>query len=431
MAQDSIVGGLFGITPESLDLAQRQRDEAMAIQYAGLDPMQRAAYGTFMAGQQLGRGIGSLLGIEDPQLKMVTQRQQIMRGIDPNDPEALSKASILASEMGDPRLAAGLAEQRRKALESQALVAQRLRERQAADPFNKLVESGKYTPESLSKFRESGNVADLILVEKPNKDIAQELIIKADYTPASIAKFRQTGDYNDLVPIQKKGIGQSISEGLAQGVGMLGAALAPALKKEGEEAAKFTSKSYDELGRSVAAGVASRRDLRGLSDALQNSFTGAFADSKKSIIASLSSLGVPLDKDLLEAASNTELVDAMATKYIFPLVKNFPGALAVKELETLKKAAPGSQQQLRTIVKLIDVLNTSLLENEYTYNQAKNYKLKNKTLLGFEVADSKVDFQRKYDRMEQLYKTAQSRGNKWSRQESDEFNSIKAELGVK
>lgn len=457
MAQDSIVGGLFGITPESLDLAQRQRDEAMAIQYAGLDPMQRAAYGTFMAGQQLGRGIGSLLGIEDPQLKMITQRQQIMRGINPNDPEALSKASMLASEMGDPRLAAGLAELRRKALESQALVAQRTaaakREQKTAIPTNiqeaqyvatlrndrnqiaALTDSEVMARYGIEKTAALANIdaqlSQLVKPEKPMNFGAEREAIAFELYGKRVSELNQ----NEIAEVnrraQKKGIGQSISEGLAQGVGMLGAALAPALKKEGEEAAKFTRKNYDELGRAVAAGVASRRDLRGLSDALQNSFTGAFADSKKSIISSLSSLGVPLDKDLLEAASNTELVDALATKYIFPLVKNFPGALAVKELETLKKAAPGSQQQLRTIVKLIDALNISLSADEYTYNQARNYRLKNKTLLGFEEADARVDFQRKYDRMEQLYKTAQSRGNKWSRQESDEFNSIKAELGVK
>ena len=108
MAQDSIVGGLFGITPESLDLAQRQREQAMAIQYAGLDPMQRAAYGTFMAGQQLGRGIGSLLGIEDPQLKMVTQQQQILRGIDFNSPESLAQGARIAAEAGNAQLASTL-----------------------------------------------------------------------------------------------------------------------------------------------------------------------------------------------------------------------------------------------------------------------------------------------------------------------------------
>ena len=108
MAQDSIVGGLFGITPESLDLAQRQREQAMAIQYAGLDPMQRAAYGTFLAGQQLGRGIGSLLGIEDPQLKMITQQQQILRGIDFNSPESLAQGARIAAEAGNAQLASTL-----------------------------------------------------------------------------------------------------------------------------------------------------------------------------------------------------------------------------------------------------------------------------------------------------------------------------------
>ena len=122
MAQDSIVNGLFGITPESLDLAQRQREQAMAIQYAKLDPIEKASYGTFLAGQQLGRGIGSLLGIEDPQLKMIAQQQQILRNVDPNNPESLAQGARMASEMGNPQLAMSLSAFGRDLMQKQSQI---------------------------------------------------------------------------------------------------------------------------------------------------------------------------------------------------------------------------------------------------------------------------------------------------------------------
>jgi hypothetical protein len=56
------------------------------------------------------------------------------------------------------RLAAGKA--------SMASVA---RERIQADPFQKLVESGKYTPASLAEFQRTGKPDDLVLYEKPEK----------------------------------------------------------------------------------------------------------------------------------------------------------------------------------------------------------------------------------------------------------------------
>jgi len=51
-----------------------------------------------------------------------------------------------------------------------ALVQQRLRERQGAEPFEQLVRTGKYTPASLATYKTSQNVADLELIEKPIKE---------------------------------------------------------------------------------------------------------------------------------------------------------------------------------------------------------------------------------------------------------------------
>jgi hypothetical protein len=51
----------------------------------------------------------------------------------------------------------------------QALASQRGRERESADPFQKLVQTGKYTPESLAAYRTSQNPADLVLATKESK----------------------------------------------------------------------------------------------------------------------------------------------------------------------------------------------------------------------------------------------------------------------
>jgi hypothetical protein len=48
-----------------------------------------------------------------------------------------------------------------------SIIAKNLREKEAVDPFQKLVESGKYTPESLAKYRQTQNPADLMIYEKP------------------------------------------------------------------------------------------------------------------------------------------------------------------------------------------------------------------------------------------------------------------------
>ena len=186
MAQDSIVGGLFGLTPEMYQRSQQAADQQEATQFAQLTPFQQASAGFYSAGRGLGRGIGSMLGAEDPQLRMIAQQQQILRNIDPNDPESLAQGARMASEMGNARLAAALAEQQRKVRESASLVAQRVaattRERQTAIPTN--IQEAQYVatlrnnrnqisalPDSEEKTAALANIdaqlAQLIKIEKP------------------------------------------------------------------------------------------------------------------------------------------------------------------------------------------------------------------------------------------------------------------------
>lgn len=85
-------------------LYQQKQNEAMqaqAMQYAKLSPFEKASYGLAMGGQQLGDAIGGALGAKDPQLQMITQRQQMLGMIDPNKPETYGRAIQYALQTGD------------------------------------------------------------------------------------------------------------------------------------------------------------------------------------------------------------------------------------------------------------------------------------------------------------------------------------------
>ena len=92
MATD-IVGSLFGVTPESLDMARQQQMREQALSYAQLSPQQQITYGAALGGQQFGRSIGGLLGAEDPQMKKVSTLNALGRQFDMTSPEGLLKAS--------------------------------------------------------------------------------------------------------------------------------------------------------------------------------------------------------------------------------------------------------------------------------------------------------------------------------------------------
>jgi len=133
-----IVGSLFGVTPE---LYQEQRDQMArqrAMQLAKLDPLEQASYGAARAGQQLGGAFASAMGVEDPQLRLISQRNALARQIDMNDPESIMRGSQMAAQMGDTATASALADYARKAASDLALVQQRTAEKMTSEQRNAL-----------------------------------------------------------------------------------------------------------------------------------------------------------------------------------------------------------------------------------------------------------------------------------------------------
>ena len=102
--------GLF-TSPEQYRSMQDQQTQREAIQYAGLTPFQRADVSLYTGGKQLGQAVGSLFGMEDPQLRKISMRQQMLTGaggaprINLNDPGSMLRAANIAQEQGDPEFA--------------------------------------------------------------------------------------------------------------------------------------------------------------------------------------------------------------------------------------------------------------------------------------------------------------------------------------
>ena len=103
MATDSIVGGLFGMTPESYQDTRQLVEQTRALQQAQLDPYEAVNYMAARAGQQLGRGIGGALGAEDPQLQRISAFQNLASQADLTSPQGyatLGKQLIQAGDTG-------------------------------------------------------------------------------------------------------------------------------------------------------------------------------------------------------------------------------------------------------------------------------------------------------------------------------------------
>ena len=169
MATDSIVGGLFGITPEAYQQEQNQRALGQASQLARMSPFELAKTGVGYGANRLAGAIGGALGAQDPQLQIISARNAVMREINPNDPESIMAGAQKLAQF-DPEGANRLANSAREAQVKLSQVTRNLRERQGLDPVQQIIRSGKYTPQSISEYEKTGDITRLALVEKPDKE---------------------------------------------------------------------------------------------------------------------------------------------------------------------------------------------------------------------------------------------------------------------
>jgi hypothetical protein len=342
--------GLF-TTPEQYQLAQQQAQQAQAIQYANLDPMARANYGTFRAGQQLGGAIGGALGGEDLQLKMISQRQQLASQLNPNDPNSYMKIAEIAAQSGDQQFAIAVADAGRKAMSEYALIQQRTRERQGADPFQQIIRSGKYTPESLAKYQESQNVADLVLLEKTKDDVVvvgNALVSKTTGQPIYqgekpekysdfARKLIEAGLTPDTEPFQRRMLDYINQEtkGAAQGKGNV---FVGGISVDTGAAAKAAGTV---IGQNVA-NIESQFSLKtGVGDALKLIDKGIYAGAygpEKGFIAKFTGIGDP------KKVQNTEVFLANIGEIVIPRLQQFGGNDSNEELKYLQKVVAGDQR---------------------------------------------------------------------------------------
>ena len=178
---------------------------------------------------------------------------------------------------------------------------------------------------------------------------------------------------------------------------------------EGKALGTAATETHTKLAAKVAADQASKRVISQLDSALEEAFTGSGANTKASLVKVLGALNVPINKEWLSKASATEVLEAMGTRYLFPLVRNFPGQLANKELERLEKTSPNSLQEPATIRRLVNLLKVDIAESRFVYEQSKKWRESNKgSSIGFDGADANIQFQDRYTALLQKIEQAKA-----------------------
>ncbi len=168
--QLSIVGSLFGVSPQQLQMAREQQAYTQGTQ-AGQNLLGGILGQTGMFAERGGAGLRGALGVQTPEEQIAGLRQQAQQQFDTRTPEGLVQMAQFLNQQGDAagaQQAIMLAQQRQSTAQSIATSrAQQLRAEKEPGQINfqQLLSSGKYTPASIAKFQQSNNPADLVLVK--------------------------------------------------------------------------------------------------------------------------------------------------------------------------------------------------------------------------------------------------------------------------
>lgn len=100
MATDSVVAGLFS-DPSLYEQQQLAVQRALNERTAQLTPEQQVTAGLRTAGYQFGQGLGGLMGVEDPQLKIISTRNALARQFDLNTPQGFAQYGQALQQAGD------------------------------------------------------------------------------------------------------------------------------------------------------------------------------------------------------------------------------------------------------------------------------------------------------------------------------------------
>jgi len=376
----TVTDSLFGITPESLMAQREQALQQRAIQYAQLDPMQQAQAGFYTAGSRLGTSIGGLLGAEDPQLKLVRQRQQILQGADIQSTQGLKELSQKLYQAGDYQGA------------QQALAQAQAREAAQVEQTQKMATAGKAVAETQGIYdtRAAKNarvqmLTDAGLSESEAQGIASNETAFANYvkgkkveTPTDYAVQAQKLGFgskpylSDYSPEQIKAMEQGVFTHKA-GIAQAGASVikpvdvASIIKEIGTtQDIKGKAETWKQAGAAYTAQVPMLNKLDEVATVLPKSFTGSFSEPALQFGKALSALGVPVDEKKL---ANTEYVNSVSAQVLQTIARSFPGSLAVKEMEQLVKSKFNSKQQLETMSRILRDLRTELQAGALSYEQ--------------------------------------------------------------
>ena len=426
MATD-IVQGLFGITPESY---QQQRDAAAyqrAAAFGQMDPMQSARTSIFYGANQLGNVAAGMLGAEDPQMRLISQRNALAKQIDMNDPESIMRGAQMAAQSGDTAAATALADYARKAAVDLSTIQQRTAEKMTTEQRNALAFASSVGRPGSPEFNRAYQDKLTELTTKPeatsNEMRNAAAIAGAEFpvgSPQYVAKFRselqrltakepKVGNVKEVgvamgsrepvyldVNQDQQFIYQKGADGKQMRVPYFGGVdratatsttKIEAERKQTEFEKLLDKKDADRVGNAMTLqenAIASLNSLNKLNQLDQSALiSGSFATGRLGATNFLKTLGLTSAKDDKTLADSTNYQKTAGDLVLATLNGRLGGQVSNKDVEFIRSLVPqleNSPQARKQLIEFMVEKNQGIIDET---TRLETYARDKKTLKGY------------------------------------------------
>ena len=448
MATQSLQGLFGGMgTPEEM---QNALLEQRASKFATLTPDQQLGVMGYKGGANLGQGLAGAFGVEvqDPTIQRATRLRQLASQYNTNTAQGLRQMAA-ALQATDPESAFQLT-QRAMAMDE---AAQKSR-KEEADISLKASQTSKtgYETQELSDKQAAKNARVQMLkdaglgdseamgIASNDNAFAKYIETKKVPVPSEYAVQAQKLGYtakpylSDYTPEQVKKMEEGVFVYKA-GIAKAGATVnkpvdvAAIIKEIGTtQDIKGKSEVWKAAGEAYKTQVPMIEKLKEVRNNLPATFTGSFSETALQFGKALSAFGVPVDEAKL---SNTEYMNSVSSQVLQTIARNFPGSLAVKEMDQLVKSKFSSPQQIQTISRILSDLQTEIEAGTKSYEQlaklpeTERYSKDLNLLTGQNFTKLK-----RYRALEDKGRAAMKSGQPMSKAEVEEAKKLQQELGA-
>jgi hypothetical protein len=441
MATD-IVGSLFGVSPEMYQEDRNRQGMRDAIAMAQLDPMQYANAAIQAGAGRAAGGFAGLMGVEDPQMRLISQRNALAKQFDTNTPQGLLQYSNALQEAGDVQGAALAADRVRsiqgalikqqadlattakvraetgglnvKAMDRTATINQlmnkfQLGEDEASTVASNpdlvkqylspktaqgldLLKTGRFTPESVAKWSTDKGTLELVdMSTKPSEDwlkTARGLGFDAkksfnDYTPAQVAAVNKL-EFQNQLNLRAAGASKTTVD----------------IKQE-----QAVSKNKTDLAGEIEKDAFTAADRISLAQNLRTLLPKAFVGIGADVTLQGARVAEAFGIDI-KGVAPSQIVDTILNEMTIGKAGELKGALSDKDREFLKATIGTRGLSIKTLNYVADEIERRASIDRNLNTRVNSFIKSKKSLNEIDFAEERAqagrDVQKDLDRLKEL-----------------------------